>query len=84
MRIPVKYFRKLIGNNFNFSLKDDEALKKQELIQEHTMKEDEIRKQFEDKLRSFQEEKTKHILERQSGEHEIKALKDEIRSLHVS
>jgi hypothetical protein len=28
--------------------------------------------------------KTKHMLERQSGEQEMKALKDEIRSLHVS
>ena len=34
----------LTGNTFIFSPKDDEALKKQELIQEHNMKEDEIRK----------------------------------------
>ena len=27
--------------------------------------------------------KTKYMLEKQSGEQEIKALKDEIRSLHV-
>ena len=29
-------------------------------------------------------QKTKHMLEKQSGEKEIKALKDEIRALHVS
>ena len=37
--------------NSIFSPKDDEALKKQELIQEHIMKEDEIRKQVKTSMK---------------------------------
>ena len=47
--------QKISGNrkemNSIFSPKDDEALKKQELIQEHNMKEDEIRKQVKTSMK---------------------------------
>ena len=52
---------------------------------QHSVLSREMQKSLIDKIYSFiYFLETKHILERQSGEQEIKALKDEIRSLHVS
>ncbi|XP_046839084.1 repetitive organellar protein-like [Xenia sp. Carnegie-2017] len=65
-------------------MKDEEICAKQELIKQHLSDRENMKKKYDDKLECFEKDKAKYMVERQCVEQETRALKDEIRFLHIN